>query len=360
MFKLLVLLLSAFTLNSAAAAQSAPIWSGYEAMFSVSPTSGGLVSLGFLGDISLELAANAALPSVTADPTTGDIFLLQGSSSTPDLMRYETQTGTLHFVGNLRTAGGGAVTSGPIACHPLTGDLYMVDGLGFSLWVVDPTTAMATAIGATASGVPFTGLAFSPSTYALYGSYTTTNNQGYLVLVNQSTGAAGFLTTTFPLAGLSYDLSGKILGLGSGKGTGQEQLLFLFDPIDLGTTALMSFGVQTSLGGFTFLDPKFATLRSPNLSPIGGLPFTVTLTGAKAKADTWIVWSLAGTGSTIVPELGVTLGIANPFGHTRPLRTAINGSVSFTENLPLLPGLQVWLQAAQVGVVSSVLSFTIQ
>jgi subtilisin-like proprotein convertase family protein len=86
-----------------------------------------------------------------------------------------------------------------------------------------------------------------------------------------------------------------------------------------------------------------------------------TLAQGVPNAPAWLAASTAGAGSTFVVQLGVTLALSSPFPLAGP--TATNGAGSVTWNLQVPTGAQgasYWLQAAQSGRVSNVLSGVVQ
>jgi subtilisin-like proprotein convertase family protein len=94
---------------------------------------------------------------------------------------------------------------------------------------------------------------------------------------------------------------------------------------------------------------------------VAGQPVTVDFTGGTPSANVWLAYSLTGTGSTFVPQLGLTLGIAQAaqLGSVQTADAA--GSAAWTLTVPAgLAGSPYWLQALQAGGTTNVLSGTVQ
>lgn len=94
---------------------------------------------------------------------------------------------------------------------------------------------------------------------------------------------------------------------------------------------------------------------------IAGASAQVDLTGAVPSAPAWLAASTAGTGSTPIPQLGVTLGLAAPFPLAGPTVTDASGATSWTLPVPAgAAGASFWLQVAQAGKVSNVVAGVVQ
>lgn len=78
------------------------------------------------------------------------------------------------------------------------------------------------------------------------------------------------------------------------------------------------------------------------------------VTGAYANEQTYLAYSISGTGSTFVPQLNVTLGLRNPVQAGNPKRADANGHVSWSLPIPNVHNRIVWFQAAQRSIVSNV------
>jgi len=79
------------------------------------------------------------------------------------------------------------------------------------------------------------------------------------------------------------------------------------------------------------------------------------------NAWTWLVYSLAGPGSTPIPPLGIILDLANPQLLAPAQRTDGTGFVKW--EMPIPPsaqGVTVWFQSAQFGQVTNLIMTTIQ
>lgn len=92
-----------------------------------------------------------------------------------------------------------------------------------------------------------------------------------------------------------------------------------------------------------------------------GMAASFQLAQGVPNAPAWLAASTTGAGSTFISQLGVTLSLAAPFPLAGP--SAVNGAGSVSWNLQVPAGAQgasYWLQAAQLGRVSNVLSGVVQ
>lgn len=79
------------------------------------------------------------------------------------------------------------------------------------------------------------------------------------------------------------------------------------------------------------------------------------------NAPAWLAVSTTGPGSTVIGPLGVTLGLAAPFPIAGPTATDGAGGLNWSVNVPAgAQGASFWMQAAQSGRVSNVLSGVVQ
>lgn len=93
----------------------------------------------------------------------------------------------------------------------------------------------------------------------------------------------------------------------------------------------------------------------------GGANGQIALVQGAASSPAWLAVSIVGAGSTFIPQLGVTLGLASPFLLAGPTITDPAGAVTWTVAVPQgATGASYWLQAAQVGLVSNVLTGVVQ
>jgi len=92
-------------------------------------------------------------------------------------------------------------------------------------------------------------------------------------------------------------------------------------------------------------------LTISNLS--AGQSANFDFTGGLSNDSVWLAASVAGLGVTEVPPLHLTAGILLPM----PVGTGLadsNGAKSWTLSVPNQPGLNVWFQVVQMGLVSNV------
>ncbi len=94
---------------------------------------------------------------------------------------------------------------------------------------------------------------------------------------------------------------------------------------------------------------------------VPGQNVTFTVGNARAYANTWLVYSFDGFGTTPVPILNITLGLANPALLVGPKKTDWFGRVEWTFPVPtgVPSGADVWFQAAQYNLTSYICKSTI-
>lgn len=87
----------------------------------------------------------------------------------------------------------------------------------------------------------------------------------------------------------------------------------------------------------------------------------ISLAQGLPSAPAWLALSLTGPGSTYIPQLGVTLGLAAPKRLAGPTSTDAAGALVWPVAVPPgAAGASYWLQAAQSGLVSNVLAGVVQ
>jgi len=88
---------------------------------------------------------------------------------------------------------------------------------------------------------------------------------------------------------------------------------------------------------------------------------TFAVTEGLANKNAWLVYSLTGPGSTYVPPLYVSIDLADP-ALVLSGKTDGYGSISWSPLIPINipPGLNIWLQAVQIGQVTNVVATTVQ
>ena len=93
----------------------------------------------------------------------------------------------------------------------------------------------------------------------------------------------------------------------------------------------------------------------------GGVTAMMQLVQGVPNASAWLAASKIGSGSTLISQLGVTLSLASPFPLAGPTMASGAGDVSWSVFVPGgASGASYWLQAAQSGKVSNVLSGVVQ
>ncbi len=99
-------------------------------------------------------------------------------------------------------------------------------------------------------------------------------------------------------------------------------------------------------------------LRVTNL--VGGLDAVFSITNATPDRKQYIVYSLRGLGSTFIPQLNVTLDLANPILLTSGLADSV-GSFDAVIHIPNnATGRTVWFQGAELDSTTAVVQDTVQ
>lgn len=85
------------------------------------------------------------------------------------------------------------------------------------------------------------------------------------------------------------------------------------------------------------------------------------VTNGSPNTATFLAYSLFGAGTYPVPQLGVTLSLANPALGAGPNTTDAFGSLTWTINIPPAgAGRNLWIQALQMGQVTNLVATSIQ
>lgn len=124
---------------------------------------------------------------------------------------------------------------------------------------------------------------------------------------------------------------------------------------DVGTWNSMELLLYGNFGGNPVqLDLSVAPL-------IHGAVSSAEVSYGVPSSPTWLAYSLSGLGSTPIPSLGVVLGLANPQAYGSMVVADGFGTAEWDINVPAgAAGFSYWLQALQFGLVSNILSGTIQ
>jgi hypothetical protein len=86
----------------------------------------------------------------------------------------------------------------------------------------------------------------------------------------------------------------------------------------------------------------------------GGSQAIASITQGTPSGSTFLTYSFVGLGQTPIPQLGITMDLANPTLF-RAGRADGNGDWTLQGGLPVaLTGRQIWIQALQAGAVSNV------
>lgn len=358
-FQTLILCLATLC-SSLAAAQSLSPQGGHEPIVSLHVNSG-FAFLSSSGEIELGPSLGNVRQAIAYDPTSEVLFVLAQPLFQPTyLYSFDIHTHEQTFIGSTGLSGGGV---GSMACHPVTGDLYYAALNTGHLYKINRQTGVATLgfLNPTPQGTA--GLAFHPHTHELYvaENRATVGSNVHLMKIDFLTGAHIFVTTPDrQLNGISFNSYGTLFCVDTQSVSGGPSDLFTLDLITGTSSPVANYSQSVSLQGLDFIRIENLRLSLETATPVGGQPFQIAVTASKAEASTWLAWSLAGPGSTLVPELGVTLGLASPVQAGPPGISRIDGRLSHTVTLPTLPGVQVWVQAAQLSQASNVATFTIQ
>jgi len=111
---------------------------------------------------------------------------------------------------------------------------------------------------------------------------------------------------------------------------------------------------------FTTSAPLFELSISPD-PLVAGQSGTFTMSNGLPNAPAWLGYSLIGPGSTFIPQLNVTIGLANPKRAAGPTMAGSTGSVIWNLPVPLAAsGRNIWIQAVQHGQATNVIATTVQ
>ena len=353
--KLLPIVLASLFLTTLLSAQ---LQDGHEVILTSQVSTG----LSFLGlDGSYQPGPSLGSPGgLVYDPTTDAIFQTNdnGWSYTSHLYSYNPHTHVRDYIGEIVP-----YWSFTLACHPATGELYCYADWGSTLYHLDKQTAALTPIGSAGSlATLIATAAFHPHTHELYAiQFVFGGNTWDVVRVDLATGASTAVTTLDRAVDfIAFDKQGNLLGLAQLPGLPRVfELLHI--SIQTGTTQVITtYPDGTWLHDLTTMPAAEMNLKLSSYSPVGGQSLFVGTTGGKAAAQTWLTWSLNGLGSTVVPQLGVTLGLAPPIDSSVLGLSRLDGRVGTTITLPPVSGVQVWMQGVQTNLVSDVVNFTIQ
>jgi hypothetical protein len=114
-----------------------------------------------------------------------------------------------------------------------------------------------------------------------------------------------------------------------------------------------------SMGGKIYkLIPAGLNLAVGNAVAGSTVPIAVTAGAPNKRA--FVIYSGRGLGQTVVPELGVILDLKSPqLGAATSMDSA--GNLNLTANVPpFLSGIRMWVQVAQKGVVSNVVTQVVE
>ncbi len=309
---------------------------------------------------------------------------------------------------------GGGVVWGRAAASPSKDRVYTVFGSASTMLAIDTTTHLL--IGSASVGNENTGIGVSPDGTKIYVSdrvagdltivdagtlgvinvksyvsgtgivaYTTAVSVGYDGLVY-----VGYVDTSYSFnvaicdadgnlldtiytgsfsTGLDLSKDGRYLTTGNGKiidvitktvvadvgtGSGEYQVNMSQDGLRAYVTNYNSTYI-TVIEGYVVGYNLFV-----NPTPIvGGQDVTFAVAGGTPATMTYLVYSTTGTGNVNVPQLGITLGIANPQLGFNKLSDG-SGITVWSVTCPTGYTGPAWLQACQMGLASNVMATTVQ
>jgi hypothetical protein len=130
------------------------------------------------------------------------------------------------------------------------------------------------------------------------------------------------------------------------------------------TTATYAYGVTWEQSNNAYFDRTdgFGAAFTLAVSPdplVGGATGTFTVTNGAPSTATYLAYSFAGTGSTYVPFLSVTLGLALPKKGAGPTTSSASGGVIWSISIPNIMPRPIWVQAAQNGQATNVVATSI-
>lgn len=151
----------------------------------------------------------------------------------------------------------------------------------------------------------------------------------------------GQLVTTVNISGIS-SLTGWAFSLAHDEGTGSGPEVAWLD----------NFEIFATTGPTLLIDPD--PLQS-------GLYADFTIVNAGASMPTFLAYSLVGPGSTPVPPLQVTLGLANPVQAGGMVTADLYGTADWTLYVPTFAaGRSVWFQGVQFQLITNVVATSVQ
>lgn len=124
-------------------------------------------------------------------------------------------------------------------------------------------------------------------------------------------------------------------------------------------------GYEYNLGENQILIAKYATqiggaYQFTAGELIAGAQTLFNVTGAQPNTNQYLVYSIRGLGATPVPQLGIILDLDRPMLFASG-RADANGEFAATRRVPFAAqGRRIWMQAAQSGQKSTVLSQTVR
>jgi beta-propeller repeat-containing protein len=150
--------------------------------------------------------------------------------------------------------------------------------------------------------------------------------------------------------GIAVDAQGSAYVVGA---TNSDETTF---PVLVGPD--LNFNGSLASGDDGFVAKIQTTLFDLSMNPdplIAGQAATFSVTDGTPTTATYLAYSLKGLGSTPVPSLNLTLGLADPILGAGPTNSNAQGRVDWLMFIPMkAAGVSIWGQAMQHGIVTNV------
>jgi DNA-binding beta-propeller fold protein YncE len=256
----------------AKAALLATEWANSSNLYSVNTTTGTATLIGNTGLsnlIGLVVDVDSTVYTISEEPNSR-------------LWTLNPTTGAASLIGNL----GFNLQEGDMTVDPITGNMYVADGWGDNLYIVNKNTATASLVGSFgAVGRDISGLQFIGST--LYGIAHRDGAVDALVTINKLTGTASFVGETGTNFGVISAFgrdpaTGKVLIAGPLSDFGSNNQLFEIN-LTSGAATLVGplTGMSASISGFSTSGDPVILNPVPEPTTAGLIGGTLLVLGVK-------------------------------------------------------------------------------